>query len=115
MGVEQAAIYKIVSCISVFTSIIAVCIFFFAAHRVDSRFVQGLVATYEQEIGSAFYFYSSGALLHFIVFILSIVIAYQSLRESREATAAVNDATNMPVMRELAPLYRQHQWGKTQV
>jgi hypothetical protein len=36
----------------VFASTIAVGIFFFAAHRVDARFVQGLVATYEQGIGN---------------------------------------------------------------
>ncbi|KAI6198764.1 Clc-like protein 5 [Aphelenchoides besseyi] len=92
---------------SVFSSTVAVGVFFFAAHRVDSRFVTGLVATYEQEIGSAFYFYSVGTILHFLVFILSVVVTFQALREGRE------DDDDRPI-RDLAPLYRQ-QYGKTTV
>jgi hypothetical protein len=86
---------------------VAVGVFFFAAHRVDSRFVQGLVATYEQTIGSAFYFYSIGTVMHFLVFILSIIVTYQGLRENRD------EEDEMPI-RELAPLYRYH-YGKTTV
>lgn len=40
-------IIKNIPVIAVFFSIVANGIFFFAAHRVDSRFVHGLVGTYE--------------------------------------------------------------------
>ncbi|KAI6185862.1 Clc-like protein 5 [Aphelenchoides besseyi] len=100
-------IYSFLTFVTFFSSTVAVGVFFFAAHRVDSRFVTGLVATYEQEIGSAFYFYSVGTILHFLVFILSVVVTFQALREGRE------DDDDRPI-RDLAPLYRQ-QYGKTTV
>ncbi|KAI6212611.1 hypothetical protein M3Y94_00046600 [Aphelenchoides besseyi] len=100
-------IYSFLTFVTFFSSTVAVGVFFFAAHRVDSRFVTGLVATYEQEIGSAFYFYSVGTILHFLVFILSVIVTFQALREGRE------DDDDRPI-RDLAPLYRQ-QYGKTTV
>ncbi|CAD5223508.1 unnamed protein product [Bursaphelenchus okinawaensis] len=102
-----AMIYAFLNFTTWFTGACAVGIFFFAAHRVDSRFVQGLVATYEQTIGSAFYFYSAGVILHFFVFVLSVIIAYQSLRRDDEDD-------ELPI-RELAPLYRHQVYGKTAV
>ncbi|PAV64745.1 hypothetical protein WR25_26235 [Diploscapter pachys] len=66
--------------VSVFMSFVGDCIFFFAAHRVDSRFVTGLVATYEQAIGIAFYMHIAGTLIAFLAFIMSSLSAYQMLR-----------------------------------
>lgn len=77
---------------------VASAIFFFAAHRVDSRFVQGLVGTYEQSIGEAFYCYLVGSLLLMLVFILSVIGAYHSLRSSEQMNPSRG-------REQLAPLY----------
>uniref|UniRef100_A0A915EPU2 Clc-like protein 2 n=1 Tax=Ditylenchus dipsaci TaxID=166011 RepID=A0A915EPU2_9BILA len=90
---------------SFFSACVASAIFFFAAHRVDSRFVQGLVGTYEQTIGEAFYCYIVGCILQMLVFILSIIGAYHALRSTRVEEL---------VSRELAPLYHPR-YGKTTV
>ncbi|CAB3400698.1 unnamed protein product [Caenorhabditis bovis] len=92
-----AVIYAILVALTVFTSICGDAIFFFAAHRVDSRFVQGLVGTYEQMIGMAFYLHILGTLISFLAFIMAAISAYQLLQNSE------NERT-MP-MRELAPLH----------
>jgi len=92
-----ALIYSILTFISFFSSLSAAIIFFFAAHRVDNRFVQGLVATYEQEIGSSFYFYIFGTVLLLLATLISIAGAYQLLnRSSNDVEYGV---------REMAPLY----------
>ncbi|CAD6187559.1 unnamed protein product [Caenorhabditis auriculariae] len=92
-----AVVYAILVGITVFTSICGDGIFFFAAHRVDSRFVQGLVGTYEQMIGIAFYLHMIGTFISFFAFILATICAYQMLRKSQEQEV-------LP-MRELAPLH----------
>ncbi|VDK47128.1 unnamed protein product [Anisakis simplex] len=92
-----AVLYTIFIFIALFFSIVAIGIFFFAAHRVDSRFVQGLVGTYEQEIGSAFLIYGVGTILLLFSFIVAIVATYQLLQKSEPGH-------EIP-MRELAPLY----------
>lgn len=46
--------------ILVLSSAVADSIFFFAAHRIDVRFVQGAVGVYEQHIGYAFWLYFAG-------------------------------------------------------
>uniref|UniRef100_A0A915C1P8 Clc-like protein n=1 Tax=Parascaris univalens TaxID=6257 RepID=A0A915C1P8_PARUN len=92
-----AVLFAILIFIALFFSIVAVGIFFFAAHRVDSRFVQGLVGTYEQEIGSAFFLYGSGTILMLFSFIVATVATYQLLQKSE-------GRSEIP-MRELAPLY----------
>ncbi|KHN74809.1 Clc-like protein 5 [Toxocara canis] len=92
-----AVLYTILIFVALFFSIVGIGIFFFAAHRVDSRFVQGLVGTYEQEIGSAFFLYGSGTILMLFSFTVAIVATYQLLQKSE-------DRSDIP-MRELAPLY----------
>ncbi|VDM96110.1 unnamed protein product [Thelazia callipaeda] len=69
-------------------------IFFFAAHRVDSRFVQGLIGTYEQEIGSAFYLSITSTSLLLFSFLLALISTYYLVRNS-----------NKVLLRELTPLY----------
>ncbi|VDN60503.1 unnamed protein product [Dracunculus medinensis] len=95
-----AILYDILVFVAVIFAVAAAGIFFFAAHRVDSRFVQGLVGTYEQEIGFAFYLYGSGTILLLFSFILSIVATYRIYKNS-------NNRLNIP-LRELAPLYNSH-------
>ncbi|KIH57655.1 Clc-like protein [Ancylostoma duodenale] len=81
----------------VFMAVVGDGIFFFAAHRVDNRFVQGLVGTYEQRIGVAFYLHGSGTLVLMFAFVVSVVASYQILRKAELSSS-------LP-LRELAPLY----------
>ncbi|VDN90478.1 unnamed protein product [Brugia pahangi] len=87
--------------IAVFFSTVANAIFFFAAHRVDSRFVHGLVGTYEQEIGSAFYLSLASTSLLLFSFLLSLVSTYYLIQDANKS----HDGLISPVMRELVPLY----------
>ncbi|KJH47554.1 Clc-like protein [Dictyocaulus viviparus] len=92
-----AVIFTIFVFLSLLMGVIGDCIFFFAAHRVDNRFVQGLVGTYEQRIGVAFYLHGVGTLVILLSFIVSVVATYQILRKS--------ELSNSLPLRELAPLY----------
>lgn len=79
-------------------AISAATVFFFAAHRVDARFVQGLVGTYEQQIGEAFYCYLVNCILLLITFIMSLIGAYYSTRQMKSFDGRINNE-------QLAPLY----------
>ncbi|GMT07186.1 hypothetical protein PENTCL1PPCAC_29360 [Pristionchus entomophagus] len=92
-----AVIYAILVAISLFMGLVGDAIFFFAAHRVDSRFVTGLVGTYEQRIGVAFYLHLGGSAILMFALIVSIIYSYQVLRRS--------DGRGGLPLRELAPLY----------
>ncbi|MFH4974243.1 hypothetical protein AB6A40_000952 [Gnathostoma spinigerum] len=92
-----ALLFTILVFVSLFFSVVADGIFFFAAHRVDSRFVQGLVGTYEQEIGYAFYMHGSGTILLLISMVVASAASYQLLTRA--------ECHDPPPMRELAPLY----------
>uniref|UniRef100_A0A7E4UNH9 Clc-like protein n=1 Tax=Panagrellus redivivus TaxID=6233 RepID=A0A7E4UNH9_PANRE len=58
-------------------SIIADGIFFLAANRVDNRFVQGMVGTYEQRIGYAFYVHLLGTLAWVGAFVCALLTTYK--------------------------------------
>ncbi|CAI5455972.1 unnamed protein product [Caenorhabditis angaria] len=92
-----AVVYAILVALTVFTAVCGDAIFFFAAHRVDSRFVQGLVGTYEQTIGMAFYLHIFGSLISFLALIMASISAYQLLQNS--------ESDRQSPMRELAPLH----------
>ncbi|CAI4223948.1 unnamed protein product [Auanema sp. JU1783] len=74
-----STLFSIILALSLFLSMVGDGVFFFAAHRVDNRFVQGLIGTYEQMIGVAFYMHLSGTILLLFSLILSIIFAYQIL------------------------------------
>uniref|UniRef100_A0A0N5AWE7 Clc-like protein n=1 Tax=Syphacia muris TaxID=451379 RepID=A0A0N5AWE7_9BILA len=112
-----SVIFVIFIFVALLFSTSALGIFYFAAHRVDSRFVQGHVGTYEvfsltlnelglflidetQNMGWAFTIYTLSILCYFFSIIVSLVATYQLLRKS-------DDRISMPV-RELAPLYSTH-------
>uniref|UniRef100_A0A0N4ZC13 Clc-like protein n=1 Tax=Parastrongyloides trichosuri TaxID=131310 RepID=A0A0N4ZC13_PARTI len=75
-------VYSILIFLSLASSITADGIFFFAAHRVDNRFVQGLIGTYEQSIGHAFYLHLLSTIILLISFIISVCTSYSILRSS---------------------------------
>lgn len=86
-----ALVYSVITFISLLFSASALVTFFFAAHQVDTRFVQGLVGTYEQMIGSAFYYYGTGTLLLLLVFIITCFTTYHGLRKSRDREIDTRD------------------------
>ncbi|ETN70866.1 Clc-like protein [Necator americanus] len=61
----------------VICSLIADGVFFLAANRVDNRFVQGMVGTYEQRIGYAFYLHIMGTVCWVLAFICAITTTYK--------------------------------------
>nr|CAD2170138.1 unnamed protein product [Meloidogyne enterolobii] len=97
-----AVLHSTASFFAFLFAVVAASVFFFAAHRVDSRFVVGLVGTYEQQIGEAFYCYVISCLLLMLVFILSLIGAYHALRSS---TIQANQTAACLARREqMAPL-----------
>ncbi|CAG9538007.1 unnamed protein product [Cercopithifilaria johnstoni] len=96
-----AVFFTILIFVALFFSVVANAIFFFAAHRVDSRFVHGLVGTYEQEVGSAFYLSLASTSLLLFSFLMALVSTYYLIQDTNKP----HDAFISPVMRELVPLY----------
>ncbi|VDN20149.1 unnamed protein product [Gongylonema pulchrum] len=97
-----AVLFTVLIFVALFFSIVANGIFFFAAHRVDSRFVQGLVGTYEQEIGSAFFLSLGASAVLLFSFVLALASTYHLLHYARKPPP---NQFNSPMVRELAPLY----------
>nr|AXS78244.1 cre-nsy-4 protein [Anisakis simplex] len=71
-------IFTVVTLLTTFLSTIAVGLFFFFSHRADNRFIKGIVGTYEQRVGLAFFLEMAAALLHFLAFLTSLLFAYFS-------------------------------------
>jgi hypothetical protein len=77
------------SCAIVFTILSFVCLvltfgvvssFFIIAHRVDNRFVKGIVGTYEAIIGRAYYFELVSCIFYLLAFICSLLTSYLFLQ-----------------------------------
>ncbi|VBB32485.1 unnamed protein product [Acanthocheilonema viteae] len=65
----------------VLCSLIADGVFFLAANRVDNRFVQGMVGSYEQRIGYAFYVHLIGTLCWMVAFLFALLTTYKFFTE----------------------------------
>ncbi|CAD6186958.1 unnamed protein product [Caenorhabditis auriculariae] len=65
--------------IAMLCSLIADGVFFLAANRVDNRFVQGMVGTYEQRIGYAFYLHLMGTMCWIGAFVIALLTTYKFL------------------------------------
>ncbi|CAB3398413.1 unnamed protein product [Caenorhabditis bovis] len=63
--------------IAMLCSLLSDGIFFLAANRVDNRFVQGMVGTYEQRIGYAFYLHLMGTVCWVLAFICALMTTYK--------------------------------------
>ncbi|CAD5226681.1 unnamed protein product [Bursaphelenchus xylophilus] len=64
--------------VTTFLSSIAVGLFFFFSHRADNRFIKGIVGTYEQRVGLAFFLQMAATFAHFISFIIAMFNTYLS-------------------------------------
>uniref|UniRef100_A0AC35GBZ2 Clc-like protein n=1 Tax=Panagrolaimus sp. PS1159 TaxID=55785 RepID=A0AC35GBZ2_9BILA len=75
-------VFTIALFLSMVCSVLVDGIFFFSANRVDIRFVQGMVGTYEQRIGYAFYLHllGTGALVG--AFVCALLTTYKFFQSS---------------------------------
>ncbi|PIO71030.1 Clc-like protein [Teladorsagia circumcincta] len=78
-------VFTAATLLSTFLSSVAVGIFFFYSHRADNRFIKGIVGTYEQRVGVAFFLEMAAAFVHFVAFLASMVSTYFSFVGSKEA------------------------------
>uniref|UniRef100_A0A0K0FDY3 Clc-like protein n=1 Tax=Strongyloides venezuelensis TaxID=75913 RepID=A0A0K0FDY3_STRVS len=94
-------VFAILIFLSLVSSITADGIFFFAAHRVDNRFVQGLIGTYEQTIGHAFYIHLLSTIILLISFIISVCTSYSILRSSNTQREDIRLMDLPPINKQL--------------
>ncbi|TKR87909.1 hypothetical protein L596_012236 [Steinernema carpocapsae] len=86
-----AFVFTICLFIALLSSVIADGVFFLAANRVDNRFVQGMVGTYEQRIGYAFYLHIMGTVCWTLAFIASLATTYKFI--SGQSGSSESDTT----------------------
>lgn len=70
---------------SALLSAIAEGIFFFYSHRADNRFIKGIVGTYEQRVGTAFFLQMAAAFCHLISFLIAMLFTYFSFASSKDS------------------------------
>lgn len=71
---------KIPICISAFLSVVAEGLFFFYSHRADNRFIKGIVGTYEQRVGLAFFLQMGACAFHFFAFLVAMLSTWLSFK-----------------------------------
>ncbi|CAI4223414.1 unnamed protein product [Auanema sp. JU1783] len=71
-------------------SIIADGVFFLSANRVDNRFVTGMVGTYEQHIGYAFYLHMMGTLAWAVAFVCCLATTYKFITKADDTQSNEN-------------------------
>ncbi|CAG9533740.1 unnamed protein product [Cercopithifilaria johnstoni] len=71
-----ALVVTVVALMTTFLSVIAEGLFFFYSHRADVRFIKGIVSTYEQRVGLAFFLQMVACACHFVAFLISLVFVY---------------------------------------
>ncbi|VDD86559.1 unnamed protein product [Enterobius vermicularis] len=106
--------------ISLLLSLIAAGIFFLTAMRVDIRFAQAHVGTYEngtstqyffqQQIGYAFYVHLLGTLFIGVAFIISLCAVYKTVTQ-RRSSAALRSATLSTPIFSCSPSYKPETSG----
>uniref|UniRef100_A0A0R3RVB0 Clc-like protein n=1 Tax=Elaeophora elaphi TaxID=1147741 RepID=A0A0R3RVB0_9BILA len=65
-----------VTLMTTFLSVTAEGLFFFYSHRADVRFIKGIVSTYEQRVGLAFFLQMAACACHFLSFLVSLIFVY---------------------------------------
>ncbi|GMT23981.1 hypothetical protein PFISCL1PPCAC_15278, partial [Pristionchus fissidentatus] len=79
-------VYTAVTLLTTFMSSVAVGLFFFYSHRADNRFIKGIVGTYEQRVGTAFFLQLAACFFHFFAFIVSMLGAYFSFQGGKDVS-----------------------------
>uniref|UniRef100_A0A914UJ91 Clc-like protein 2 n=1 Tax=Plectus sambesii TaxID=2011161 RepID=A0A914UJ91_9BILA len=86
-------IFTILAFLSMVLSATAMGVFYVMSHRVENRFIQGVVGTYEQMIGHAYYYELVSLICFLLSFLTSIVTSYlfmynrKTTRSSQNRTA----------------------------
>ncbi|VDK62369.1 unnamed protein product [Onchocerca ochengi] len=83
-----------VTLMTTFLSIIAEGLFFFYSHRADIRFIKGIVSTYEQRVGLAFFLQMVACACHFVAFLVSLVFVYFVWTSKSDASDRYMDSFN---------------------
>jgi len=73
-----ALVLTVITLLTTFLSSVAVGLFFFFSHRADNRFIKGIVGTYEQRVGLAFFLEMAACFFHFIAFLVAMLSTYFS-------------------------------------
>ncbi|KAI1728753.1 clc-like domain-containing protein [Ditylenchus destructor] len=114
-------LFTITLLIALIVSALADGVFFLTANRVDTRFVEGVVNTYEQRIGYAFYLHLAGTIFWFFAFMCSVATAYTFSRsQQRVPKSEAHSERNLvniskdqqrPLLRSTIHNDRNGQWG----
>ncbi|KHJ77643.1 Clc-like protein [Oesophagostomum dentatum] len=78
-------VFTAITLLTTFLSAVAEGIFFFYSHRADNRFIKGIVGTYEQRVGLAFFLQMAAAFFHFLSFLVAMVSTYFSFASSKDS------------------------------
>lgn len=77
-------VFTAILLLTTFLSSVAEGIFFFYSHRADNRFIKGIVGTYEQRVGLAFFLEMAACFCHFIAFLIAMLSTYFSFNGSKD-------------------------------
>uniref|UniRef100_A0A914HNT9 Clc-like protein n=1 Tax=Globodera rostochiensis TaxID=31243 RepID=A0A914HNT9_GLORO len=69
-------VFTATALLTTFLSSVAEGVFFFFSHRADNRFIKGIVGTYEQRVGLAFFLQMGACFFHFVAFLIAMVATY---------------------------------------
>lgn len=69
-------VFTAITLLTTFLSSVAEGLFFFFSHRADNRFIKGIVGTYEQRVGLAFFLQMAACFFHFIAFLVAMLSTY---------------------------------------
>ncbi|KAK0398353.1 hypothetical protein QR680_002553 [Steinernema hermaphroditum] len=81
-----AFLFTAITLLTTFLSVVAEGLFFFYSHRADNRFIKGIVGTYEQRVGIAFFLQMAACVFHFLAFLVSLLFTYFALASKSSAS-----------------------------
>uniref|UniRef100_A0A1I7YKW1 Clc-like protein n=1 Tax=Steinernema glaseri TaxID=37863 RepID=A0A1I7YKW1_9BILA len=81
-----AFLFTAITLLTTFLSVVAEGLFFFYSHRADNRFIKGIVGTYEQRVGVAFFLQMAACVFHFLSFLVSLLFTYFALASKSSAS-----------------------------
>uniref|UniRef100_A0A1I7XKD9 Clc-like protein n=1 Tax=Heterorhabditis bacteriophora TaxID=37862 RepID=A0A1I7XKD9_HETBA len=85
-GSSLSLVFTAITLLTTFLSSVAEGIFFFYSHRADNRFIKGIVGTYEQRVGLAFFLQMAAAFFHFFSFLVAMLFTYFSFSGTKDAS-----------------------------
>ncbi|KHN71593.1 Clc-like protein 2 [Toxocara canis] len=77
-----ALVFAAINLLTACVTIVAECLFFFYSHRADNRFINGIVGTYEQKVGLAFFLELGACIAHLVAFLITVLAAFFAFSRS---------------------------------